>query len=160
MGALFAAMQRDVTFWTVAVPVDPVRQLRGTTETASRCNRLNQARQARTGYVERCFRTRRPGPLIAAAVSEIRAIRVHITRLSVLSVAVHGEVGTPKSRRGNKVSNPGAPGLSRIPIDHHISGPVVQATVVDVGLPEGICGEAERSAQTGRENQPMLQIYM
>jgi hypothetical protein len=47
-----------------------------------------------------------------------------------------------------------------LPIDYHISGPVVQATVVDVGLPEGICGEAERSAQTGRENPPMLQIYM
>jgi hypothetical protein len=98
--------------------------LRGTTETASRRNRLNQARQARTGYVERWFRTRRPGPLIAAAVSEIRAIRVHITRLSVLSVAVHGEVGTPKSRRGNKVSNPGAPGLSRITnrLPHQRSG--------------------------------------
>jgi hypothetical protein len=44
--------------------------------------------------------------------------------LSILSVAVHGEVGTPKSRRGNKVSNPGAPGLSRITnrLPHQRSG--------------------------------------
>src|ERR1022692_3802714 len=50
MGALLAAMQRGVTFRTVAVPIDPVRQLRGTTETASCGHCLYEAWQARTSY--------------------------------------------------------------------------------------------------------------
>ena len=107
MGALLAAMQRGVTFRTVAVPIDPVRQLRGTTETASCGHCLYEAWQARTSYVERGFRARGPRPLVAAAAfSEIRAIRVLVTRLSVLSIAVHGELRTPKNRRGGQISKP------------------------------------------------------
>jgi hypothetical protein len=32
------------------------------------------------------------------AASEIRAIRVHVTRESILAVAVHGELDTPNCR--------------------------------------------------------------
>jgi hypothetical protein len=111
---LLAAMQRGVAFRTVAVPVDPVLQLRGTIETPCRGHRLYQARQARTCYVERRFRTRGPGPLVAAAaVSKIRAIRVPITRLSILSIAVHGELRTPKIAGGTKLQTKSTPWSAR-----------------------------------------------
>src|ERR1035438_4306226 len=100
IGALLATMQRSVAFRTVAVPVDAVRQSRGTVETAGRGDRLYQARQARSGYVERWFRARGPGPLVAtAAFSKIRAIRVHVARFCVFSIPVHGELRTPINRR-------------------------------------------------------------
>src|SRR5208282_5737407 len=97
------------------VPVDAARQLRGTVVAAGRGDCLYQARQARTRYIDWGLGTRSPGPLVgAAAVSKIRAIRVHVARLSVLSIAVHGELGTPKNRRATKSQTQEAPGLSRI----------------------------------------------
>ena len=165
MRTLLAAMQRRVAFRTVTVPVDPVRQLRGTTETAGRGHCLHQARQARTGDVERWLRARGPGPLVAAAaVSEIGAVRVHVTLLSILSIAVHGELGTPKNRRRDKSKNQGVPwfvahcrSITRSAVRR------VQATAVDTGYGR-VCGKAERPAKTAlSENlteRPLLRNFL
>ena len=154
MGALLAAMQWGVAFRTVAVPIDPVRQLRGTTEAASGGHCLYQARQARTGYVERRFRARGPGPLVAAAaLSEIRAVRVHVAWLSVLSIAVHGELGTPKIAGGTNLQTRERPVCRALPIDHHVSGAEFRLQLLTSGYRRESVERAERSAQTGQETR-------
>ena len=122
----------SVTFRTVAVPVDAAGQLGGTIEAASRSHRLYQARQPRTGDIDGRFWARGPGPLVAAAaVSEIRAIRVHDSPVVYTFDRCPWGIGySKKSQGGQDLQARERPVCRALPIDHHVSGTAVQATVV------------------------------
>ena len=162
MCALLAAVQGDVAFRTIGVPIDPVGQLRGAIEATGRGDCLDQTRQAGTGNIDGRLRAGCAGPLFAAvALFKTRAIRVHITRLSVLSITVHGERVTPKSFEGY-LSNPRYARLvSHLSIDHPASRTAVHATVCDCWVTGGISWNRTERASTNRSGNPlMLETYM
>jgi hypothetical protein len=136
-------MQRHAAFRTIAGPIDSTGQLRGTVETTGRGYRLYQSRQARSGYVDGRLGTGRARPFVtAAALFKTRAVRVLVTRLSVSSIAIHGELRYSKNRRRDVSPTQGAP------VKLH-------ATVVIIELPEGFVEwTLSAPAKTGQGTRP------
>jgi hypothetical protein len=89
--ALLATVQRYVALRAVAREIDPFGEGRGAVITAGRSYVLDQTRQTGAGNVQG-----RAWPLGLGAVIAAKAfgilICIHVTVLSVLAIAVHGEV--------------------------------------------------------------------
>ncbi len=91
MSALLATVQRDITLGAVTAEIDAARQGRRAVVTAGRGNGLNQARQPRSSDIQgRPWAGRLRGAVAVAAISGT-AVRIHITVLPVLSIAIHGD---------------------------------------------------------------------
>jgi hypothetical protein len=89
MRALLAAVQVRIALGTDTVEIGVWRQGRRTIEASGRRHVLDQAGEAWSGYIDRWPGALRLWPVVARA-SGI-AFRIHVPRLSVLAVAVHGE---------------------------------------------------------------------
>jgi hypothetical protein len=91
VGALLATVQRYIAFRAVAREIDSFGQGRGAVVTARRSHVLDEARQPGAGHVNGGARPLRLGTVIAAKAFGI-AVCIHVTVLSVLAIAVHGEI--------------------------------------------------------------------
>ena len=90
VGALFAAMQRGIALRAIPAEVDAVSELRRAVVAARRGNRLHQPGKAWAGYVYGRTWTLRTWAIFSRT-SRFRAIRVHVSPLSVFAISIHQE---------------------------------------------------------------------